>query len=216
MRNNIFGFQLSQSESPRQSGMTLLEMILAMVMLIVFTSIVVLVTQVAVGFFGDAGLNADLRNAASSEDEVSAKPKCSDETIDTLDQPCVPHNGILIDQQEIRIAMDALVEVLSQPGINVDSFALPLPVGDAQSTEVIGPDDCSSNPKGDWLLPMPDVSLPLGYQMCLWKTLVSETPPTPPDLPLSPGIYMLQALPNKLGPSGSPVRRLFCRPRPYC
>ena len=31
-----------------------------------------------------------------------------------------------------------------------------------------------------------------------------------------PGIYVLQALPDRLDASTLPARRLFCRPRPFC
>lgn len=31
-----------------------------------------------------------------------------------------------------------------------------------------------------------------------------------------PGIYLLQALPERLNASTLPTRRLFCRPRPFC
>ena len=175
----------------------MLEMIVAMLMLVVFTSIVVSVMHFSLRFLGEA--------ESSAMNFEPTKPHCTDadsgETIDTQDQPCEPHNGILIDHQDIRIAMDALVEVLSQPGINVGDIALPLK--DSKPVR-----DCVFNPVKEWYLPMSEVSLPPGYRMCLWKTLVDEITP--------PGIYMLQALPEKLGPSGLPVRRLFCRPRPDC
>ena len=32
----------------------------------------------------------------------------------------------------------------------------------------------------------------------------------------TPGLYVLQALPTQLNASTLPVRRLFCRPRPFC
>ena len=31
-----------------------------------------------------------------------------------------------------------------------------------------------------------------------------------------PGIYLLQALPERLSATSLPTRRLFCRPRPFC
>ena len=71
--------------------MTLLEMLLAVLMLVVFTGVVAMVMEFTFRFLGEAesGENNDL--------EVS--------------------NGVLIDHQEIHLAMDQLVEILGQPGI---------------------------------------------------------------------------------------------------
>ena len=65
---------------------------------------------------------------------------------------------------------------------------------------------------------MPEVSLPPGYRLCLWKTTALESSLTDlDDVDVAkPGIYLLQALPERLSSSSLPVRRLFCRPRPYC
>ena len=46
--------RFSRSERSDQSGMTLLEMIVAMAMLVVFTGVVVLVMQFTLRFFSDA------------------------------------------------------------------------------------------------------------------------------------------------------------------
>ena len=46
--------QLSQSEKPEQRGMTLLEALLAMMMLVVFTGIAALVMQFTLRFFAVA------------------------------------------------------------------------------------------------------------------------------------------------------------------
>ena len=76
-----------------------------------------------------------------------------------------------------------------------------------------------SNPVTQWGLPMPEVSLPPGYRLCLWKTTSVESSVT--DLlsnhaGATPGIYLLQALPESLSSASLPTRRLFCRPRPFC
>ena len=111
------------------------------------------------------------------------------------------------------MAMDGLVEVLSQPGFNVEEIALNL-----KNLEVVDlAQDCASNPVSSWGLPMPEVSLPSGYRMCLWKTSEEEKQSnTNNGLTVKPGIYLLQALPERLNPANLPARRLFCRPRPFC
>ena len=172
-------------ERPNQSGMTLLEMIVAMAMLVVFTGVVVLVMQFTLRFFADA-------ESEGNALEVS--------------------NGVLIDHQEIQIAMDHLVEVLSQPGIDVDVFALNL-----NDPGVNLQEDCVLNPVKEWELPMSEVSLPSGYRMCLWRTTEAETRSIQNSvLTVNPGLYLLQALPEQLNPTSLPARRLFCRPRPFC
>ena len=79
-------------------GMTLLELLLAVLMLVVFTSVVVMVMEFTFRFLGEAesGDNNDL--------EVS--------------------NGVLIDHQEIHLAMDQLVEMSSQESPNHVSMAM--------------------------------------------------------------------------------------------
>lgn len=198
MSYRIFCPGLPRSEKLTQSGMTLLETIVAMAMLVTFTSVVVLVMQFSHRLLVGA--------ESSAESGVKTPEVCivSGEKIFTDGERCEPNKGILIDQQEIQMAMDSLVEVLSQPGINAESIALPLPGHKPE-------EDCVENPKDDWNLPMPQVSLPPGYLMCLWSTTQPEV-----SVLSTPGIYLLQALPAKKSFSGLPARRLFCRPRPYC
>jgi len=177
---------LLRSKKPEQLGMTLPEMIVAMAMLVVFTAVVVLVMQFTLRFFTDS------ESGEQNEFEVS--------------------NGVLIDHLEIQMAMDRLVEVLSQPGVAVENIALTLndPALDLAQ-------DCASNPVSSWGLPMSEVVLPSGYRMCLWKTSETELQSIANNgLTVKPGIYLLQALPERLNPANLPARRLFCRPRPFC
>ena len=167
--------------------MTLLEALLAMMMLVVFTGIVALVMQFTLRFFTAA------ESGEENEFEVS--------------------NGVLIDHQQIQMVMDGLVEVLSQPGISMEDIAFaPQSVAPAVACP-------PAQPVAQWGLPMPEVSLPPGYRLCLWKTTSVES--SMADLiadvdGAKPGIYMLQALPEQLSSSSLPTRRLFCRPRPFC
>ena len=205
--NNLL---LSSSSSRRpvadQWGMTLLESLVAMIMLVAFTGVVALVLQFMVRFF----------YVAESGEEDS--------------------NGLLIDHQQIQMAMDDLVELLSQPGITLDRL---------KGQERCSPDDPSSScepckdapdercypqiafdlgadpqvacpaarPVTQWRLPMPEVSLPPGYRLCVWKTTAVERSLASED---PQGVYLLQALPEVLSASSLPTRRLFCRPRPFC
>ena len=187
MNKWILAPQLYRSQTSRQWGMTLLEALLAMMMLVVFTGIVALVMQFTLRFFTAA------ESGEQNEFQVS--------------------NGVLIDHQQIQMVMDDLVEVLSQPGISMDGIAF-----DSESVNpaVACP---AARPVFQWGLPMPEVSLPPGYRLCLWKTTAAES--SMPDLiadvdGAKPGIYLLQALPEQLSSSSLPTRRLFCRPRPFC
>ena len=74
--------------------MTLLESLVATIMLVVFTGVVALVMQFTLRFFNVA------ESGDRNEFDVS--------------------NGVLIDHQQIQMAMDDLVEVLSQPGISLE------------------------------------------------------------------------------------------------
>ena len=197
-------------------GMTLLEALVALIMLVVFTSVVVLVMQFTLRFFSTA------ESGDSNEFEVT--------------------NGVLIDHQQIQMAMDGLVEVLSQPGISLERLKGQerCSVDDSPSSCAACTDDfdsdcrpqiafdlasdpqlvCpSSRPVSQWGLPMPEVSLPPGYRLCLWNTTAVESSIAnliADHSGAKPGIYMLQALPETLSSTSLPTRRLFCRPRPFC
>ena len=163
------------------SGMSSLELLLAIAMLAVFTGVVVMVMQFTLRFFGTAESGAQ-NNLGFS-------------------------NGVLIDHAQLHIAMDTLVEVLSQPGVSLSGSAF---------TQTANPSvACTDNPRSAWglqgLMDVDEVRflLPPGYRLCLLKTTVLETASTP-------GIYLLQALPEQKSAFALPARRLFCRPRPFC
>ena len=202
--------------SAGQLGMTMLETLMAMSMLVVFTGVVALVMQFTLRFFSAA------ESGDRDEFEVS--------------------NGVLIDHQQIQIAMDDLVEVLSQPGISLERLKGQerCSVDDPPSSCAACTDDfdescrpqiafdsgsdpqlaCpAARPVTQWGLPMPEVSLPPGYRLCLWKTTAVESPIAnllEDRAGAQPGVYLLQALPESLSSASLPTRRLFCRPRPFC
>ena len=202
--------------SAGQLGMTMLETLMAMSMLVVFTGVVALVMQFTLRFFSAA------ESGDRDEFEVS--------------------NGVLIDHQQIQMAMDDLVEVLSQPGISLERLkglercsADDPPSSCAACTDDFDEScrpqiafDSGSDPQlacpaarpvTQWGLPMPEVSLPPGYRLCLWKTTAVESPIAnllEDGAGAQPGVYLLQALPESLSSASLPTRRLFCRPRPFC
>ena len=116
---------------------------------------------------------------------------------------------MLIDHQQIHIAMDALVEVLSQPGIDLSNISY--------SQDRSPRNVCSADPVGDWGLEnfidrnkVKDL-LPPGYLfMSLGDDRDAQAVST-----TRPSIYLLQALPEQITPSSLATRRMFCRPRPF-
>jgi len=174
--------------------MTLFEVILAMLMLVVFTGVVAVVNEFTVRFF------------TNSEQQYEGDAQRS--------------NGVVIEHRQIQLAMDELTRVLAQPGISKEyldnKVALNLENiridGDAR---IDFEADCvGSDPVSAWRLPIPPVKIPPGYKICLWKTSIVEQRVN--SRLSKPGLYILQALPEAFGPSKLPVRRLFCRPRPFC
>ena len=166
------------------AGMSLLELLLAVSMLAVFTGVVAMVMQFTFRFFDEA------ESGQRNEDNV--------------------FNGVLIDHQQIHIAMDSIVEILVQPGVSLEGISY---------LQVESPlKACSSDPVFGWGLEdfMDEDKvrnlLPPGYRLCLWKTTKTSRSGSPAD----PSIYLLQALPKKISSSSLPIRRLFCRPRPFC
>ena len=95
---------LRMSPNPLQVGMTLFEMILAMMMLIIFTGSVAMVMQFTTTFM------------AESDRELVEKSGC-DADID----PETCSKGLLIDHANLQIAMDQLVDILVQPAVDAKS-----------------------------------------------------------------------------------------------
>ena len=195
LQRRIQGFP--KQERVDQRGMSLLEMLVAVSMLMVFTGVVAMVIGFTTRFLGAS------ESGERNEFELS--------------------NGVLIDQQELLLAMDQLVDVLSQPGISRDWLDGQKP-GKAQiafDPDQVDPiNGCpAADPVSQWGVPMPPITLPPGYRLCLWKTTAFESSQAAllaKDVGAQPGIYLLQALPERLSSSTLPIRRLFCRPRPFC
>ncbi|MDO6351459.1 hypothetical protein Q3Y53_02785 [Synechococcus sp. YX-04-1] len=192
--------KITDRNFPLSSGMSILELLLAITMIMVFTGVVVAVMEVTLRFMGEAECPVDV---------VDGERRCNDgETEDIA-------NGTLIDRQSIEVLFDKVEQVLVQPGIN--SLRIKSISGKNECT-----DTASISPWRDELPELPSLTLPRGYHFCLWpigapaleEASMVELVGT--NSSAMPGLYALQALPTKLNASTLPVRRLICRPRPFC
>ena len=177
-----------------ERGMSLLEVLVAILMLVVFTGVVAMVMEFTFRFLGEA------ESGERNQFDVS--------------------NGVLIDHQEIQLAMDQIVEVLAQPGISQQRL-----LGNESGKPQIAFDPDADLPQRAcpafdpitaWGLLMNPISLPPGYRLCVWTTTAKEPSLDALQNGAKPGIYLLQALPERLSSTNLPTRRLFCRPRPFC
>tara|TARA_B100000674_G_scaffold333007_1_gene278075 strand:- start:7256 stop:7846 length:591 start_codon:yes stop_codon:yes gene_type:complete len=196
--------------------MSLLELLVAMALLTIFTGVVAAVMEATLRFAGEAECT-----------EVSSSSRVCNQ-INSTDVA----DGALINRVRIEFLFDQMEEVLVQPGVNVVQL---LRISSPLNSAVPSLSKCIATPSSinpgryQWKLSdipeLPElVNFPLGYRLCLWSTDLVESSMEcllDPTLntctrPVSPGVYVLQALPYKLSASNLPVRRLFCRPRPFC
>ena len=159
----------------KNSGMTLPELILAILMLTSFTGIAVMVTEYTGRFFQP--LNESAKK--DSSDMLSANFK-------------------------INNTLDSIIDFLSEPGIDKNVIKT--------MTQ-----ECTQTPSIDWGIPSID-RIPRGYTICI-KTAILESD----YLKLAngdgnPGIYILYSKPitGGVSVSATPIRRIFCRPKPFC
>ena len=111
---------------------------------------------------------------------------------------------ILNDHTKINYAFDSIIEFLSEPGIN-KNFIINL--------------QCTSLPSLEWKIPSIDSeALPKSYKICIKPTSLSESNFTQlVNANGKPGIYILYSKPdNGISVNATPVRRIFCRPKPFC
>ena len=180
------------------AGMTVLELLLAITMLLVFTGVVVMVSSTIIRFITPIASGSGSRAVRS--------------------------NGLLIDQKELRATLNSLVSVLEQPGISREQLLDTVGTGSAIAyTQSTDPEQaCVIDPVSAWKLPLPKgniAPLPAGYRICLWTTSIQESSLQQlldEDNRAKPGIYVIQALPEELTTSHLPIRLLFCRPKPFC
>ena len=135
-------------------------------------------------------------------------------------------NGLTIDHHYLYMTLDEYASILSQPGISLDEINT---IKNKKTGNL--PEGCSFSPNITWDLPVR--SKPINgvnwqpsnanYAICLKSTSILESSLS--DLILKskgnssnaqPGLYFLVALPNEITIDSLPVRKLFCRPQPYC
>ena len=169
-------------ERIENKGMTLPELTLAVLMLTAFTGITVMVTAYISRFFQPL-------NEEAKEEYISSNKELSDK---------------LNDHNKINKALDSVIEILSQPGID-RNFILNL--------------ECTSLPSLEWGIPSIDTkAIPKSYKICIKPTSLSESSYSKlANAEGKPGIYILYSKPeNGVSVNSTPIRRIFCRPKPFC
>jgi len=163
-------------------GMTLPELVLAILMLTAFTAVTVLVTEFTSRFFQPL-------NEEAKEEFITSNKELSD---------------MLNDHSQINSAFDSIIEILSEPGID-KNFILNL--------------ECTSLPSLEWGIPSIDTkAIPKSYKICIKPTTLSESNYSQlANAEGKPGIYILYSKPeNGVSVNATPLRRIFCRPKPFC
>ena len=163
-------------------GMTLPELVLAVLMLTAFTAITVMTTQFTARFFQPL-------NEEAKEEYISSNKELSD---------------MLNDHSQINNTFDSIIEILSEPGID-KNFILSL--------------KCTSLPSLEWSIPsINNEAIPKSYKICVKPTTLTESDYIElANAEGKPGIYILYSKPeNGVTINATPVRRIFCRPKPFC
>ena len=135
-------------------------------------------------------------------------------------------NGLQIDHHYLSLSLDKYANFLSQPGITLNDINL---IKQKQSGNL--PIGCSLSPNIDWDIPITQKPVSgvnwqpsnAGYAICLKSSSIVESSLSDlvskskgNDTNAQPGLYFLVALPNEVSINSLPMRRLFCRPQPYC
>ena len=110
----------------------------------------------------------------------------------------------LNDHAQINKSFDSIIEILSEPGID-KSFITNL--------------KCTSLPSLEWNIPSIDnEAIPRSYKICIKPTSLAESNYSQlSNAEGKPGIYILYTKPeNGVSVNSTPVRRIFCRPKPFC
>ena len=175
-----------------KNGMTLLEVIISIFLLSLFINVFILVTEFTTRILGKT--NNKIEGSES----------------------------LIIDHHKLQIAMSNYVESLSQPGVSLNKI---IEIKQTESGNL--PQGCTFEPNLQWQIPVKSKPIEnenwnpskAGYAICLKSTSISES--SLQDLILStndakPGIYVLLALPNEVSTNSLPLRRIFCRPSPFC
>ncbi len=179
-----------------EKGMSLVEMIISVMLLSIFLTI----------YSGFVGISSRF-----SGEEISNVKNS---------------NGLIIEHHKLYLTLDKYSEILSQPAVSLSEIN-----NIKQLTSGSLPAGCSYSPVIEWSLPLSQEPIPgeswkpsnAGYAICLKSTSIYES--TLQDLvskskginiTAQPGIYFLIALPNAVSINTLPVRKMFCRPDPFC
>ena len=167
----------------KNKGMTLPELVLAVLMLTAFTGVTLMVTEYTSRFFQPL-------NEEAKEEYITSEKELND---------------VLIDNFKINNAIDSIIEILSEPGI--------------QKKFISSLVECTALPSSEWNIPSIDTkAIPKSYKICIKSTSLSESNYS--ELlndSGKPGIYILYSKPeNGVTANSTPVRRIFCRPKPFC
>ena len=135
-------------------------------------------------------------------------------------------NGLEIDHHYLFLTLEKYSDFLSQPAITLTDI-------NNIKQKSIGnlPAGCSLSPQLDWELPIDQKPLSginwqpsnADYAICLQSSSIIESSLSDlvskskgNSLNAQPGLYFLLALPDELSVDKLPVRKLFCRPQPFC
>ena len=113
-------------------------------------------------------------------------------------------SDMLNHHSQINSTFDSIIEILSEPGVD-KNFILNL--------------KCTSLPSVEWGIPSIDTeAIPKSYKICIKPTTLSESNYSQlASAEGKPGIYILYSKPeNGVSVNATPVRRIFCRPKPFC
>ena len=176
-------------------GMTLHELVLAIFMLIAFMGITVVISQYTSRF-------SQPLNEEAKEEYISSNKELQD---------------MLNDHLDINKAFDSIIEFFSEPGIdknfisNLNCTALP-------SLEWKIPSEDITMPNSDKKMPLIDSQIPKSYKICIKPSSLTESSYSDLlDGTGKPGIYILYSRPDGgVSVNATPVRRIFCRPKPFC
>jgi len=113
------------------------------------------------------------------------------------------NSDVVNDFVQLNFAFDSIIEILSEPGINKNE---------------ISDFTCTNVPSEDWTIPsVDDKAIPDSYEICLDEILFEDDlEQLISDEDANPGIYILYSKIKKQSISTIPVRRIFCRPKPFC
>jgi len=126
-----------------------------------------------------------------------------------LDEESISSNKELKDQLndhfQINKAFDSIIKILSQPGIDKNTIINLR---------------CTASPSLEWdNIPSIDtITIPKSYKICVKSTSLVESDYSKMlNSEGKPGIYILYTKPeNGVSVNAIPVRRIFCRPKPFC